>query len=135
MEMLTRDAILKAEDLPTEDVAAPEWGGTVRVRTMRGDERDRYDQECSDSRKASKDAGQGDHEANVRARLAAWAIVDADGNRIFTTADVEALGQKSSKVLDRIVDVAVRLNGVGKAEIEDLAKNSEPEASADSHSD
>ena len=48
MSKLTKDAILKAEDLPTEKVPVPEWGPgqSVTVRTMSGDERDRYEQDA-----------------------------------------------------------------------------------------
>ena len=58
MEKLTRDAILAAEDLRTEEVPVPEWGGSVIVRTLRGDDRDAYDLACYASRKARKLAGQ-----------------------------------------------------------------------------
>lgn len=34
MTILTKQAILTAQDLKTEDVAVPEWGGEVRVRTL-----------------------------------------------------------------------------------------------------
>jgi hypothetical protein len=40
---LTRDAILQAPDLQGEDVAVPEWGGTVRVRGLSGAQRDAYE--------------------------------------------------------------------------------------------
>ena len=32
LNLLSRDAILQAQDLPHEDVEVPEWGGMVRVR-------------------------------------------------------------------------------------------------------
>jgi len=40
--LLTRDEILKAEDIQYETVPVPEWapGGTVRVKTLSGEERD-----------------------------------------------------------------------------------------------
>lgn len=135
MEKLTRDAILKAEDLPSEIVPVPEWGGSVIVRTMRADERDAYELECYDSREASKKAGQGDHQEHIRARLAAWTIVDDGGNRIFTADDLHALGQKSARALDRVCDAARRLSGLGDKEMEDLAKNLKAEPSSDSATD
>ena len=43
MPILNKAAILAAEDLKTETVAVPEWGGEVRVRTLTGTERDAFE--------------------------------------------------------------------------------------------
>ena len=43
MTYLSRDAILQREDIKTEDVEVPEWGGTVRVRGMTGVQRDAFE--------------------------------------------------------------------------------------------
>lgn len=134
MEKLTRDAILAAEDLRTEEVPVPEWGGSVIVRTLRGDDRDAYDLACYASRKARKLAGQSEREDHIRSRLVAWTVVDEAGNRLFSDDDADALGQKSSAALDRVCDVAQRLNGVGAAEVAELAKNSGTEPGDDSPS-
>ena len=37
MALLTRDEILAADDIKTEDVEVPEWGGDVRVSVMSRD--------------------------------------------------------------------------------------------------
>ena len=42
MSLLSKEAILAAQDLPSEDVEVPEWGGTVRVRGLDGKGRDEY---------------------------------------------------------------------------------------------
>ncbi len=34
MNILSKEAILSADDLPREIVSVPEWGGQVYVRTM-----------------------------------------------------------------------------------------------------
>ena len=74
--MLTRDEIFAASDLPVEEVQVPEWGGSVYVRTMSGTERDSFEQEIVDARKAGQ-------EANVRGRLAARTVSDQQGERMF----------------------------------------------------
>ena len=51
-------------------------------------------------------------------------IVDDQGNRIFSNAEIDALGKKSSIALDRVFDVAQELNGIGSDTIKDLEKNS-----------
>jgi len=50
MGLLTRDAILEAQDLQHEEVYIPEWGGSVRVRTLTGAERDAFEQSIVDQR-------------------------------------------------------------------------------------
>ena len=43
MTLLSKTAILAAQDLQTEDVEVPEWGGAVRVRSFTGRERDAFE--------------------------------------------------------------------------------------------
>ena len=43
MTLLSKTAILTANDLQTEDVEVPEWGGAVRVRSFTGRERDAFE--------------------------------------------------------------------------------------------
>ncbi len=92
MGYLTREAILNAQDLPTEAVEAPEWGGSVLVRGMTGAERDAF--ESSVVSMNGKDARV--NTANIRAKMAAMCIVDENGARLFDEADVTALGMKSA---------------------------------------
>ena len=60
---------------------------------------------------------------SIRARLLSLTIIGKDGERLFNEADVDALGKKSSKVLDRLLDAAQRLSGIGADDIEVLEKN------------
>ena len=66
MTLLSKTAILCANDLQTEDVEVPEWGGAVRVRSFTGRERDAFE--------ASMVRGEGKDRkvdlTNMRARLA-----------------------------------------------------------------
>ena len=43
MNILSKEAILAADDLPREKVNVPEWGGEVLVRTMSGTDRDAFE--------------------------------------------------------------------------------------------
>jgi len=116
MTLLTKDQILAASDIKTEEVHVPEWGGTVRVSTMTGEARDRFESACvTDDGKANV--------SNVRAKLVASSIVDEDGRLMFTDADIEQLGHKSAAALDRVFEVAQRLSRVSASDVEDLAKN------------
>ena len=114
--MLSKDAILKADDLPKELVDVPEWGGSVYVRTLRGNERDHSEQSLvGKKQKTSLE--------NVRARFAVLTICDENCTRLFTDGDAKALGEKSAAALDRVFAVAQRLNGFSQDDVEDLAKN------------
>lgn len=125
MSLLTKDAILGASDIQTEDVPVPEWGGTVRICVMSGLARDVF---ISGEGKA--DAGFSDFQA----RLLVATAVDAAGERIFEPDDVERLQAKSRTVLDRLTAVAMKLNGLGPQAQEDIAKNSDAAPSGDTGS-
>lgn len=107
----TRDGILAAQDLPRKAVDVPEWGCTVYVRSMTGDERDAWEQWLLDTK---------DGRRRIRARYCALVLVDADGERLFqdTDEDVEALGKKSAAALDRVFGAALTLNGMSEADQE-----------------
>ena len=119
--MLTRDAILAADDLPRELVNVPEWGGSVYVRTLTGGERDQFEAALLGSGRGRK-ADPAERMRNFRARLAAFVLCDEQGTALFTQADVDALGAKSAAALDRIVEVASRLNHLSKTDEEQLAQ-------------
>lgn len=129
-QLLTRDAILGASDITSEEVHVPEWGGTVRVRGLTASQRDKFEAESITSN--GKDSRV--NYANIRARLVALAIVDENDAPIFNAADVKALGEKSAQALDRIFDVARRLSGIGEQDVEELGKRSDATANGDSPS-
>lgn len=112
MARLSRNDILTVEDLKREEVPVPEWGGEVLVRTLTGSERDQF--EAAHLKAPDRD---------VRARLAAATLCDEEGKPLFTPDDVAALGRKSAAALDRVFSVGMRINGIGKADVEELAKN------------
>ena len=118
MSILTKEQILQADDLKIETVPVPEWGGEVIVRTMTGTDRDIWDNLLYKE-------GIENYLDNNRARLCACTIIDANENLLFSEDDIIELGKKSSLALNRVFDVAKRLNGLGSEEVEDLAKNLE----------
>jgi len=115
--LLTRDAILAVDDLPTADVEVPEWGGCVRIRTMTGAERDNL--ENSLERARSKPGGL--DVTGVKARLAILTMVDMEGEAMFTIADLPALQNKSGGAIDRLFKAAQDLNALGDDAVEELA--------------
>jgi len=130
---LSRDEILaRRGDVPHEDVMVPEWGGTVRVRGMTGIERDEFEASIVTGRGRTRDVNM----RNIRAKLVSLCVVDpTSGERLFSKADVDALGQLSAAALDRVADVARRLSGLTAEDEERLAGNSGSDQSDGSGSD
>lgn len=126
--MLTKQQILEAPDITKEKVAVPEWGGSVFVKMMSGDELNAYQQaQLTRDGRANM--------CGVYSKIAALTICDADGNALFSQAEALALGQKSAIALKRVVDVASRLSGLDDDDLEAAKKNSEIAQSDDSGSD
>lgn len=117
----TKEQILSAKDSPLERADVPEWGegAQVFVRTMSGAERDAWEVEQFDIN--GKDVTV--NRRNLRARLLVKCVVDESGKRIFEDGEADALGSRSSRVIDRIYAVAQRLNGLSKKDEDELVKN------------
>ena len=105
MTTLNRDAILAADDYFREYVDMPEWGGGVYVRALSAaaglgmanrPEADEMDQAT----------------ANI-GWLLVKTVVDENGQPIFTNDDIPALMGKSKAAIDRLMTVAMRVNGMG----------------------
>ena len=127
MTLLTKTSILSAADLKHEDVEVPQWGGSVRVRTMTGQERDEFRAAIS-TEEGSVPVGK------FNAALLVATLVDESGARLFAADDMAILQAKSAASLDGPASVAIRLNGLGGKAIEQAVKNSEADQSADSGS-
>ncbi len=122
MALLTRDQVLSADDIKYLTVPVPEWGGEIRLKSLSGSERDAFEQsvlvESADGESKKVDL------SNVRAKLVAASAVDESGQRLFTPADVEALGARSGSALERVNSAAQKLSKLRKKDIDELLKNS-----------
>ena len=129
MGILTKDAILSSDDLRTEDVPCPEWGGDVRVRNLTGSERDQWEMWIVGPEGTERNT------ANIRARLVSLVAIDEAGARLFSDDDIKALGFKSAAALDRVFSVAQRLSGLTEASKEameaDLSAGQEDGSASD----
>lgn len=108
--MLSRDQILSASDLPTEEVPVPEWGGSVFVRTLTIGER----------LEIAPLMGQAE---DLTLRLVVLSACDESGARLFADEDGAALATKDGKALERIALAAFRLSRLGREDVEASAKN------------
>lgn len=124
----TKAAILGAARLKTENVAVPEWGDgvVVIVSELSGVARDAYYAKNNGEKNVPISIGQAD--------LLLATVVDESGVPVLDESDIEMLRAQGSAVLDRIVEVAVRINGMQTNAVEDAAKNSEAAQSGDSGS-
>lgn len=124
--MLTREQILAADDIKSEDVDVPEWGGSVRVLVMTGVARDTFN---GLMQKTDTTVGY------FQSSLLVSTVIGDDGAPVFTMADIDALRLKSGAVVTRVAKVAERLNGFGVDAVETAEKNSEAAPSGSPGSD
>lgn len=122
MSLLTKEAILEANDIVYETIAVPEWGGEVRIKSFSGVERDEYDEELT-RRAQGKEADEPIDSRNFRAWVAAHCIVDEQGDLLFTFNDIVKLSAKSGIALDRIYRKARKISGLGADADEEAEKN------------
>ena len=113
--LLNREAILNVKDTHQEVVDVPEWGGSVCIRAMTGAERDDF--------RAAIEGAETSLVGKFEAPLLALTLVDVEGKRLFTIDDVEALRAKSAAVLDRLAQIALRVNRMSDGAQEEAAKN------------
>lgn len=112
-KLLDRAAILNAQDIRTEDVPVPEWGGIVRVRSLTGTE----------LFNALKTDGDGAPKRHTE-RLLVHCIVGEDGQPCFRESDIDQLAKKSAVALERVAAAAGRLNFLSQASVDAAEKNS-----------
>ena len=122
---LTKEQILKKQDLPVETVYIKEWDGEVRVRGLTGKERDDFERIVFSDQETGW--------INFRAKLIALTVIDDKGELLFSSSDIQELGKKSGNALDKIFAVAQRLSGLRKEDVDEITKNSENQ-SKDSNS-
>ena len=117
---LSMQDIVSAQDVLTEFVPVPEWGGDVAVRMLTGLERDAFEAALV---KVDAEGKRTPDLSNLRAKLAAACMVDpVSGDRLFPDENLSQLAAKSATALDRVFKVAQRLNGMG--DVEAVEKNS-----------
>lgn len=130
MALLSRDAILKAEDQDYDEVECPEWGGTVRIRSISGAERDTFEASCIVQKGNNRTVNM----KNARAKLIVLMAVDEHGARLFSEDDIRALGKKNARPIDRLFDACQKLAGLTDDDMDQLTANLEEAQTDDSDS-
>lgn len=112
MAVLTKQAILEADDLPRELVRIPEWDGEVYVRVLT----------AAELRDVTTNQN-GDDPMAVTGRIFVRAVVDERGAPLFEAADLPALEAKSHIVWTRLIQRVMAINKLGDDDVEELEKN------------
>ena len=112
---LGRDDILGCTDERFKDVSTPEWGGTVRVRSLTGHQRSKLLAQSDDT-----------SAENWIERLVAACACDENGKPIFSQDDVKQLKEKNAAALNRVFEAADELNLFSDRSIDNLAGESKP---------
>lgn len=106
--------ILKAEDLDYKEVEVPEWGGTIRLRAM----------SAVDSLIFLVAMEGENKKKQANTRLVAMSVVDENGNKVFTENQLSALEGKNVRVINRLAEEVLILNGMS-AKKKDAEKKAE----------
>lgn len=110
------DAIAAAQDITSEAVPMPEWGGSVNLVAMTAAERVVVAQRIA---KELKDRGSEYADGRVALHVVAASMVDADGARLADPmAAAGVLATKNYGLVNRLYAIAERLSGMGDDELE-----------------
>lgn len=110
--------LLGIEDRKYVEVPVPQWGGSVRVRSLDAGEAIQFAEANKINAKTAT------------LRLVALSLCDEEGNRIVPDNKVDALKAKNVEALTVIAQAALELNGYTKAAKDDV-KNDSGEAPSD----
>lgn len=121
MALLTREQILGAGNIATIEVEVPEWGGSVRIRDMGADARDRLMQFYMDRKNA--DGGLADA-WHYKVLVCALSICDDKDELLFSEDDIALLARKGGRTLDVVYVAAADFNALSAKRVEEEEKNS-----------
>jgi hypothetical protein len=132
MAYLDREAILAADDAETKDIPIPEWGGVVKIRSISGRARDQFEASLREGKGKNADVNL----RNLRARLIVMCAVNEDGTKMFAQeGDVNRLGAKNAKPLDRLFDACKDMIGMSEEDVETYTEDFGQSPDEDSSTD
>ena len=102
--MTAQDIFGAAVHDPVRVDLAPDLKGHVYVRVLRGFEMDAYEASLVDLKTGERNM------ANFRAKLVVRCACDASGKRLFTSEQVDKLGESPGRLVERIWKAADALN-------------------------
>jgi hypothetical protein len=117
--LLSKDQILARRDLPSEEVAVPEWSGSVRLQGLSAGDADEFS--ASLVKRNGKNVEM--DRTHYCAKLLSRCLVNEKGERVLTEGDVIALSQQAAGPIQRLTVIAEKLSGLQPGGVEEAAKN------------
>lgn len=123
--MLTRAQIQAIQDFTKQEVFVEEWGGSLYIRSMTVGALD--DMHVRFAQLSGTDPGNGASPArqhpeamrDMMTRLLSYTLCDAQGSLLFDDEEGrDILRQKNPVVIERLFEVASRMNRLGAVDIE-----------------
>jgi hypothetical protein len=136
MSFLTREQILNADDGKFVDVDVPEWGGTVRVRSLTAGQREAWEQyvKLSEAEEVSEDEVEPKFMFTLRSALLSMCLTDETNEPLFTSGDIGEIANKDSTIVIKLFSAAKQLNAITKADFEAILANFTQSQSTSSNS-
>jgi hypothetical protein len=135
-KVLTREDLLKKDNLEVVEVDLGD-NVVVFVRQMTGHERDAFEQSLLTKKRDNKGNVVAIEQAteDFRAKLAVQTVCDENGNLLLKRDDYLRLSMNiSAAKLEKIINIAQSINGIGDKDREELVKNSEADLVGNSSS-
>lgn len=122
--MLNREQILNAKDRAQEVIHIEEWGGDVTITALSVRDRANVLGEWARLGAVQKEGGDTiSAQLDIKLRLVALSITDADGVPLFSADDITELARKSDGPIGVISDAVLLLNRFFVKATEEVAKN------------
>ena len=125
MKVLSKMDVIRNKELKKVLVDVPEWGGSLWVQEMTGEQRDRFDRWVTEK---------ADGVGGFRVRVLIATVVDEEGIPLFSDLDIPDLNKKSGKAVAKLSDKGMELSGMTEGAKEVEIKNSEAVLKEDSSS-
>ena len=141
--ILSKEQIFQAQDIATDVVTCPEWGGDVTIRALTLAQAQEWRRSSltktvirdKDGKPSTEYIVDHDKLLTSDVRLMITACVDQAGNPLFTRDDIDALMKKSPGPVTRIVKAIVEISGLRADVIEETEKNCVPSPNGSSSSE
>lgn len=125
MAVLSRKQIDAADDIKTETVPVPEWGGEVLLRSLSSKKRSEIEATLIASKNQKPDF-RVEALKTLKERTVAAAMVDQAGNRLYSDKEIGLLGERSGDVIERLFNKVQELSGMDKDAVKRAEGNSAP---------
>lgn len=110
--MLTRNSILKANDIKTKKVTVKQWGGDVYIKTLSVGEAESISSMINSGAMS---------DGSVMALWVAFSVCDEKGTLLFTESDIPEIRKKAKGPVETLFKEIASLNNL--VDVEEAAKN------------